>query len=54
MESGFELRDTLGRMGMPDAFGPKADFSGMDGTQNLYIQNTEAAANNLIPLKIGG
>jgi serpin B len=24
-------------MGMPDAFGPKADFSGMDGTKSLYI-----------------
>jgi serpin B len=24
-------------MGMPDAFGPKADFSGMDGTRFLFI-----------------
>ena len=24
-------------MGMSDAFGPKADFSGMDGTKLLYI-----------------
>ena len=24
-------------MGMPDAFGPDADFSGMDGTRLLYI-----------------
>jgi serpin B len=37
LESSFELNDTLARMGMPDAFGAKADFSGMDGTKSLYI-----------------
>jgi serpin B len=37
LESSFELNDTLAKMGMPDAFGPKADFSGMDGTKFLYI-----------------
>jgi serine protease inhibitor len=37
LESSFELNDTLAKMGMPDAFGPKADFSGMDGTKTLYI-----------------
>jgi len=37
LESGFDLVDTLAKMGMPDAFGPKADFSGMDGTRLLLI-----------------
>ena len=37
LESSFELSDTLAKMGMRDAFGPKADFSGMDGTKSLYI-----------------
>jgi serpin B len=67
MESDFELRDTLGRMGMPDAFGPKADFSGMDGTQNLYIskvfhkawvevseEGTEAAAATAVTMDLKG
>ncbi|NUM46045.1 MAG: serpin family protein [Anaerolineales bacterium] len=34
----FSLSDTLAGMGMPDAFDPDlADFSGMDGTTDLYI-----------------
>lgn len=37
LESSFNLNDTLAGMGMPDAFGPKADFSGIDGTRFLYI-----------------
>ncbi len=37
LESSFELNNTLSRMGMPDAFGEKADFSGMDATRLLYI-----------------
>ncbi|MCL5095970.1 MAG: serpin family protein [Candidatus Omnitrophica bacterium] len=37
LESSFNLSDALAKMGMPDAFGPKADFSGMDGTRQLYI-----------------
>ena len=37
LESSFDLSNTLVSMGMPDAFGPKADFSGIDGTRNLYI-----------------
>ena len=37
LESSFELSDTLAKMGMRDAFGPKADFSGMDGTKSLYV-----------------
>jgi serpin B len=61
MESDFKLGDTLGKMGMPDAFGPKANFSGMDGTQNLFIsdvfhkawveaneEGTEAAAATIV------
>jgi serpin B len=56
--SEFSLGDTLAEMGMRDAFAYlKADFSGMDGTDNLFIsdvihkayvdvdeQGTEAAA----------
>src|SRR5262249_14537626 len=36
--SEFSLKDTLAAMGMPSAFSQtKADFSGMDGTRELYI-----------------
>ncbi len=38
IETSFGLADILGQMGMPDAFSPGvADFSGMDGTKDLYI-----------------
>ena len=38
-ESSFSMAATLAAMGMPDAFSvADADFSGMDGTRNLYIQ----------------
>jgi serpin B len=53
----FRLDDMLKSMGMKDAFSTKADFSGMDGTQELHLgavlhkafvavneQGTEAAA----------
>jgi serpin B len=33
----FSLADTLKEMGMPMAFGGQADFSGMNGKQDLYI-----------------
>ncbi len=33
------LRQTLSIMGMPDAFGPVADFSGMDNTRNLFLSD---------------
>ncbi len=64
LESGFELSGTLASMGMPDAFGPKADFSGMDGTRLLYIsgvfhkawgavneEGTEAAAATVVAMR---
>jgi serpin B len=35
-EAGFELQDALMALGMVDAFG-NADFSGMDGTKELFI-----------------
>lgn len=37
MSSQFRLDKTLALMGMPDAFGEAADFSGMDGTKSLNI-----------------
>ena len=38
METSFELNDALAEMGMKAAFDPAlADFSGMDGTRDLYI-----------------
>ena len=38
LESSFELTKTLAVMGMPDAFTPgAADFSGIDGTSDLFI-----------------
>ena len=33
----YFMKDTLRAMGMPTAFSMSADFSGMDGTLNLYI-----------------
>jgi serpin B len=46
IKSSFALNDTLISMGMPDAFDmDKADFSGMDGTRDLYISDTLHQAN---------
>jgi len=36
VESVFSLRDMLSRMGMADAFGGAADFSGIDGRRDLF------------------
>jgi serpin B len=36
-QSGFELKAPLAEMGMTDAFGSRADFSGMDGSRQLFI-----------------
>ncbi len=37
-ESDFGLAKTFAEMGMPDAFG-NADFTGMDGSRNLFISD---------------
>ena len=37
LESSFELKEPLVSLGMTDAFGPKADFSGMDGSHLLSV-----------------
>jgi len=39
LNNGCQLSSTLQQMGMPTAFSPSADFSGIDGTQNLGIDN---------------
>jgi serpin B len=36
-ESAFSLRDMLSRMGMADAFGKTANFSGIDGRRDLFL-----------------
>jgi serpin B len=36
-DSSFSLKETLAAMGMPDAFSGAADFSGIDGTRDLFI-----------------
>ncbi len=36
---GMKVNSALAALGMPTAFTDKADFSGMDGTRELYIQN---------------
>ncbi len=38
-EARFSLAETLADMGMPDAFGGAADFSGMDGSGGLVISH---------------
>jgi len=37
-EAGFELRNALTDLGMVDAFGDRADFSGIDGSHELFIE----------------
>ncbi len=39
VESSFSLAEVLKSLGMPDAFSMAADFSGMDGTYELFIQD---------------
>jgi serpin B len=39
------LKNTLSMMGMPDAFGVAADFSGIDGARDLSISNVFHQAN---------
>jgi len=39
METKYSLPAVLSAMGMPTAFTPSADFSGMDGTRNLFIDD---------------
>ncbi len=38
-ETKYFMGDTLKEMGMPTAFSMAADFSGMDGTKNLFISS---------------
>ena len=66
-ESQFDLGETLAGMGMPDAFGAGADFSGMTGTRELRIskvvhkafvsvdeRGTEAAAATAVAVPTSG
>ncbi|MDB6018321.1 MAG: proteinase inhibitor serpin [Pedosphaera sp.] len=39
MESSYELKTNLMAMGMAEAFGQAADFSGMDGAKDLFISS---------------
>jgi len=64
-ESEFSLKDTLSSMGMPVAFSGSADFSGMTGAPDLFIdevlhkafvsvneEGTEAAAASAVIMKL--
>ncbi len=66
LDTEYQLPETLSAMGMPTAFGPGADFRGMDGTKNLFIsdavhkayidvneEGTEAAAATGVVVGIG-
>ena len=63
----YFMKDTLSAMGMPTAFSMRADFSGMDGTKNLFIsqvihqafvkvdeKGTEAAAATAVVVEFKG
>jgi len=65
IETEYTLSDTLKEMGMPTAFSPAADFSGMDGTTDLFIsdvvhkayvdvneEGTEAAAATAVVMQL--
>lgn len=65
LESSFNLGGTLAGMGMPLPFSAMADFSGMDGTTNLFIDDvihkafvevneagTEAAAATAVGMRV--
>jgi len=65
MTSEFELAEVLAKMGMPDAFSGKADFSGMTGSRDFFIsavihkayvdvneEGTEAAAATAVTMKL--
>jgi len=65
MTSQFELAQTLGSMGMPEAFSGAADFSGMTGSTDLFIsavvhkafvdvneEGTEAAAATGVAMRL--
>jgi len=65
----YQLAKSLAKMGMPDAFGPKGDFSGMNGDRGpnkLFVsevihkawievkeEGTEAAAATVVPMMAG-
>lgn len=64
-DSQFSLKDTLSQMGMPLAFTPEADFSGMTGNNDLSINailhrayvavdeaGTEAAAATIVDMSL--
>ena len=64
-ETKYFMVETLTNMGMPTAFTGSAEFSGMDGTKNMYIANvihqafvevneegTEAAAATAVVMQI--
>jgi len=43
-ESGFSLRETLARLGMPEAFTRAADFSGIDDRRDLFLSDVNHKA----------
>ncbi|KAK0137544.1 Serine protease inhibitor A3L [Merluccius polli] len=47
IKTSYELNNVLSELGMPDMFGPRADFSGMSASQRLFVTLVRIESHNL-------